>query len=59
MGEYKLIMEPVRYNYLAGGDRYFLLTGKTGCPSANFKVLSGGGVIVSDAWISADYLPGK
>ncbi|MCL6477019.1 MAG: hypothetical protein K6T65_01255 [Peptococcaceae bacterium] len=47
MDDSKPVREPVKFNYRARG-RYFILTDKTGCPSAEFKCRSESGVIVHD-----------
>ncbi|MFZ5633924.1 MAG: hypothetical protein ACOY40_13865 [Bacillota bacterium] len=48
MDNFKPGREPVKFNYRAQRSRYFILTGKTGCPSAEFKCRSDRGVIVHD-----------
>lgn len=40
--------EQVKFNYPAGKGRYLLLTGKTGCPSAEFRSRPDSGLVVSD-----------
>ncbi|MCL6612388.1 MAG: hypothetical protein K6T66_12675 [Peptococcaceae bacterium] len=47
MDKFKPEKETVKINYLPGKSRYFLLTDKTGQPSAEFRC-RGGGVIVSE-----------
>ncbi|MCL5058522.1 MAG: hypothetical protein M1130_11165 [Actinobacteria bacterium] len=37
---------PVRFNYLAGKNKYSIVTDKTGCPSAKFRFRSGSGLII-------------
>lgn len=44
----KTMVEPVRFNYLTARGKYFMLTDKTGYPSAGFRFRSGKGVIVHD-----------
>lgn len=41
--------EQVKFNYPAGKSRYFVLTDKTGCPSAEFRFRPGSGMVVSDS----------
>lgn len=52
MDKFKNGKESVKINYLAGKNRYYLLTGKTGCPSAEFKC-RGSGLIVEDLRLSS------
>jgi len=40
--------EIVRFNYFSGVSRYVLLTGKTGYPSAAFRLYQEKGVVVED-----------
>ncbi len=40
--------EQVKINYLAVKGRYFLLTDKTGCPSAEFRCRRESGVVVPE-----------
>lgn len=49
MDKLKIMVEPVRFNYLAARGKYFILTDKTGYPSAEFRFRSGKGVIVHDS----------
>lgn len=40
--------EQVKFNYPSGKGRYFVLTDKTGCPSAEFRSRPGSGLVVLD-----------
>jgi hypothetical protein len=46
--KFKFEKELVKINYLPGKIRYYRLTDKTGCPSAEFRYPWGDGVVVSD-----------
>jgi hypothetical protein len=52
-------IEPVRFNFLTGRGRYFVITDKTGCPSAEFRRRPGKGVIVNDPRNSSGDLSGR
>lgn len=48
MDKSKLVKETVKVNYLPEKSNYYIFTGKTGFPSAEFRYRFGDGVIVSD-----------
>lgn len=48
MDKMKIMFEPVRINYLTAKGKYYILTDKTGYPSAEFRFRPGKGVIVHD-----------
>lgn len=47
MEKFKPGKDPVKINYLAGKNRYFLLTDNSGYPSAEFRY-HGSSLVVSD-----------
>lgn len=46
--KFKPEREQVKFNYLAGKSRYYLLTDKTGCPSADFRCRRGNEMVVPE-----------
>ncbi|HBV95681.1 MAG: hypothetical protein JL50_10340 [Peptococcaceae bacterium BICA1-7] len=48
---------PVIFNYLAGQNKYSIVTDKTGCPSAYFRLWPDSGLIVPYDQDSSAHLP--
>jgi hypothetical protein len=53
MHKTKSVGDPVRFNFPAGKNKYFVLTDKTGYPSAQFRFRSGIGLLVPHEYNSS------